>query len=70
MSNIRLLLAEAGSGLDDIVKVTIYLIDPRYREPVYGVWGGGSRASTRSRPGSSSTPSPGPSGWWKSMPRP
>ncbi|RKS09248.1 enamine deaminase RidA (YjgF/YER057c/UK114 family) [Nocardiopsis sp. Huas11] len=35
MSNIDLLLGEAGSGLQDIVKVTIYLVDPRYREEVY-----------------------------------
>jgi enamine deaminase RidA (YjgF/YER057c/UK114 family) len=34
-------LGEAGGGLDDIVKITIYLTDPRYREPVYrtvGKW--------------------------------
>lgn len=35
MSNVDTLLREAGSELADIVKVTIYLIDPRYREPVY-----------------------------------
>ncbi|WP_047870954.1 RidA family protein [Nocardiopsis sp. RV163] len=35
MANIDLLLREAGSGLDDIVKVTVYLTDPRYREEVY-----------------------------------
>ncbi|MFE3456586.1 RidA family protein [Nocardiopsis aegyptia] len=35
MANIDLLLKEAGSGLQDIVKVTIYLVDPRYREEVY-----------------------------------
>lgn len=35
MSNIKTLLEEAGSRLEDIVKVTIYLIDPRYREDVY-----------------------------------
>lgn len=39
MSNIAMLLAEAGSGLGDIVKVTIYLIDPRYRESVYRIIG-------------------------------
>ena len=41
MSNIKMLLEEAGSRLEDIVKVTIYLIDPRYREDVYrtvGKW--------------------------------
>lgn len=39
MSNIRMLLEEAGSRLEDIVKVTIYIIDPRYREDVYRVVG-------------------------------
>jgi enamine deaminase RidA (YjgF/YER057c/UK114 family) len=35
MRNVATLLAEAGSRLEDIVKITIYLTDPRYREPVY-----------------------------------
>nr|WP_234037352.1 RidA family protein [Leucobacter sp. L43] len=35
MSNIKMLLDEAGSRLEDIVKVTIYIIDPRYRGDVY-----------------------------------
>jgi enamine deaminase RidA (YjgF/YER057c/UK114 family) len=39
MSNIEMLLHEAGGTLEHIVKVTIYLIDPRYREPVYRVMG-------------------------------
>jgi enamine deaminase RidA (YjgF/YER057c/UK114 family) len=39
MANISMLLAEAGSGLQDIVKVVVYLVDPRYREPVYRVMG-------------------------------
>ena len=39
MSNIATLLAEADATLDDIVKVTIYLVDPRYRETVYRVIG-------------------------------
>jgi enamine deaminase RidA (YjgF/YER057c/UK114 family) len=34
-----MLLEEAGGGLEHIVKVTVYLIDPRYREPVYRVMG-------------------------------
>lgn len=41
MANIKMLLDEAGSRLEDIVKVTIYIIDPRYREDVYrtvGKW--------------------------------
>ncbi|MGC2485617.1 MAG: RidA family protein [Acidimicrobiales bacterium] len=39
MTNISTLLTEAGASLVDIVKVTIYLVDPRYREPVYNVVG-------------------------------
>jgi len=39
MRNVDTLLREAGSGLADIVKVVIYLVDPRYREPVYRVIG-------------------------------
>lgn len=35
MANIDMLLREAGSSLQDIVKVTIYIIDPRYRQEVY-----------------------------------
>jgi enamine deaminase RidA (YjgF/YER057c/UK114 family) len=39
MSNINMLLNEAGSGLEDICKIAIYLVDARYREPVYRVVG-------------------------------
>ena len=39
MANIKLLLEEAGGTLDHIVKVTVYLVDPRFREPVYRVMG-------------------------------
>jgi enamine deaminase RidA (YjgF/YER057c/UK114 family) len=39
MSNINMLLEEAGSGLEDICKIVIYLVDARYREPVYRVVG-------------------------------
>jgi enamine deaminase RidA (YjgF/YER057c/UK114 family) len=39
MANIAMLLEESGSKLDDIVKVTIYLVDVRYREAVYRVVG-------------------------------
>lgn len=35
MANIRMLLEEAGSSLDHICKITIYITDPRYREAVY-----------------------------------
>ena len=39
MANIALLLEEAGSSLEDIVKIVVYLTDIRYREPVYQVMG-------------------------------
>ena len=39
MANIQMLLKEAGSRLEHICKITIYLIDPRYREAVYRVVG-------------------------------
>ena len=35
MHNIATLLGEAGSKLEHICKITIYLTDPRYRETVY-----------------------------------
>jgi enamine deaminase RidA (YjgF/YER057c/UK114 family) len=35
MINIKTLLEEAGAQLEDICKITIYITDPRYREPVY-----------------------------------
>ncbi len=39
MHNIDLLLREAGATLEHICKVTVYLTDIRYREPVYRVAG-------------------------------
>ncbi|MEA2596130.1 MAG: hypothetical protein QOF01_2599 [Thermomicrobiales bacterium] len=39
MVNVAQLLKEAGAELEDIVKIVIYLVDPRYREPVYRVVG-------------------------------
>jgi enamine deaminase RidA (YjgF/YER057c/UK114 family) len=39
MSNIATLLQEAGSKLEDVCKITIYLTDPRFRESVYSVVG-------------------------------
>jgi enamine deaminase RidA (YjgF/YER057c/UK114 family) len=39
MANIDMLLREAGSELSHIVKVVIYIVDPRFREPVYRVIG-------------------------------
>ena len=39
MANIAMLLKESGSRLEDVVKVTIYMVDVRYRETVYRVVG-------------------------------
>ena len=39
MKNVAQLLAECGSSLRDIVKITIYLVDARHREAVYQVVG-------------------------------
>ncbi len=39
MANIDMLLKEAGSCLEHICRTTVYIIDPRYREPVYRVIG-------------------------------
>jgi enamine deaminase RidA (YjgF/YER057c/UK114 family) len=39
MRNIERLLGEAGSRLEEICKLVIYLTDIRYREAVYGVVG-------------------------------
>ena len=39
MENISLLLSECGAGLENICKVTVYLTDIRFREPVYRVLG-------------------------------
>lgn len=44
MANIAMLLDETGSRLDEIVKITVYLTDIRFRETVYrtmGDWLGG-----------------------------
>ena len=41
MANIKMLLEEAGSELDHICKIVVYLVDVRYRESVYremGKW--------------------------------
>jgi enamine deaminase RidA (YjgF/YER057c/UK114 family) len=35
MQNIKILLGEAGSSVEHICKLTIYIVDPRYREAVY-----------------------------------
>ena len=39
MANIEMLLKEAGSQLEHVCKITIYIVDPRYREAVYRVLG-------------------------------
>ncbi|MBC6440115.1 MAG: RidA family protein [Rhodospirillales bacterium] len=39
MRCVRHLLEEAGGKMEHICKVTIYLTDPRWREPVYNVIG-------------------------------
>lgn len=39
MANIKELLEEAGSSLEDIVKTVVYMTDIRYREPVYKAMG-------------------------------
>lgn len=35
MQNVRQLLGEAGATLEHVCKITIYLTDARFREPVY-----------------------------------
>lgn len=35
MKNVQQLLEESGSELDHVVKITTYITDPRFREPVY-----------------------------------
>ena len=35
MANIKMLLEEAGAEMEHLVKLTIYIVDPRYRETVY-----------------------------------
>ncbi len=39
MKCVKILLQEAGAKLEHICKIHIYLVDPRYREPVYQVVG-------------------------------
>ena len=39
MKNVKQLLEEAGSSLDDICKITVYITDRSYRESVYHVIG-------------------------------
>ena len=46
MSNIAMLLEEAGSELGHIVKIVVYLTDIRYREAVYRSMGKWLKGST------------------------
>ena len=46
----KVLLEEAGSRLEHVCKVTIYLTDRAHREPVYQVVGRCSKGCSRSRP--------------------
>jgi len=39
MANIKMLIEEAGGQIEHLVKLTIYIVDPRYRETVYRVIG-------------------------------
>lgn len=39
MKCVKILLEEAGAMLEDIVRITIYITDRAYREPVYRVVG-------------------------------
>jgi enamine deaminase RidA (YjgF/YER057c/UK114 family) len=39
MQNVKILLEEAGSSLNDVCKITTYITDRAYREPVYQVVG-------------------------------
>jgi len=39
MKNVKVLLEEQGAQLEDICKITIYITDRAYREPVYRVIG-------------------------------
>lgn len=41
MANIAMLLEEAGSSLADIVKVTVYIIDPATARTSTGPWASG-----------------------------
>ncbi|MBV8680933.1 MAG: RidA family protein [Aquitalea sp.] len=39
MANVKMLLEESGSCLEEVCKIVIYLVDARYREAVYRVVG-------------------------------
>src|SRR5262245_53150372 len=70
MNNIKMLLEEAGSSLQHICKITIYIIDPRYREAVYRVVGRHLKGVFPSQLVLSSRRSLAPDGWlrWRRWP--
>ncbi|MEK8174590.1 RidA family protein [Streptomyces sp. M19] len=70
MANITMLLEEAGSRIEHLVKLTIYLVDPRYREAVYRTVGRWTRVSTPSPPAWWCPPWPARSGCARSTPSP
>ena len=39
MANVKQLLEEAGSRVEEVCKIVIYITDPRYRDEVYRVIG-------------------------------
>ncbi len=39
LANIKLLLEESGSSLDQICRIVVYITDIRYRDPVYQAMG-------------------------------
>ena len=41
MQNIQMLLKEAGTTMDSICRIVVYLTDIRYREEVYQEWANG-----------------------------
>ena len=64
------LLKKAGSQLEQVCEISIYIVDPRYREGIYRVVGKWLRlrAYFRCPPGSSCRRWLAPSGWSRSTP--
>ncbi len=70
MANIAMLLEEAGSKLEHVCKITIYLIDPRYRSGLSHGRALAEGRAHRSPPASSCRRWPGRNGSWRSTPSP
>ena len=68
MANIEVLLKEAGSQLEHVCKITIYIVDPRYREGVYRVVGKWLKGVFPVSTGIVVSGLPAQSGWSKSTP--